>query len=87
MTGLAENDFEPVIAPIHREVAASLLGLREEGARVAMLSGSGAAGFGLFEDEETATAAAEALERRYGWPFVSARTLKEPPPIRLSRAG
>lgn len=71
---LACNDFEPVVAPVHDEIRASLDGLRAEGASVALLSGSGAASFGLFGTRADAERAAEALEGRHPWRFVVATT-------------
>lgn len=71
---LACNDFEEVVANQHEEIQASLDGLRDEGARLAMLSGSGAASFGLFGSRTEADRAASALERRLGWPFRVAMT-------------
>jgi len=72
---LAENDFEGVVAPRYDPIGASIDGLVKEGAVLALLSGSGAASFGLFEDRGAAGAAASALTARLGWPFVLARTL------------
>jgi 4-diphosphocytidyl-2-C-methyl-D-erythritol kinase len=82
---LAENDFEGVVSGAHAELRASLEGLRSEGAVMALLSGSGAASFGLFPDRAQAERASEALTRRLGWPFVPARTLTEAPhPVRAA---
>jgi 4-diphosphocytidyl-2-C-methyl-D-erythritol kinase len=44
----AVNDFQPVVARAHPPVARALEALREVGASVALLSGSGSAVFGLF---------------------------------------
>lgn len=79
----AVNDFEPVVAPAHAEVEASLRGLRERGARLALLSGSGAASFGLFGSHEQARAAAVWLEGRHPWRFVpvTTRTIMPVPTI------
>jgi 4-diphosphocytidyl-2-C-methyl-D-erythritol kinase len=76
---LAENDFERTVALRHLEITASLEGLRDEGASVALLSGSGAASFGLFGDVESAHRAAHALESRLGWPHVAVVTRTESP--------
>jgi len=84
---LCENDFEPLIAATHAEVAASLEGLRSEGARVALLSGSGAAAFGLFADNEEADRAGHALEERLGWRHVTVTTRTEPPVSRPMAEG
>lgn len=75
----AVNDFEAVVVPQHEEIRLSLEGLAERGARMPLLSGSGAASFGLFPDHETARAAAAWLEGRYPWRFVVAETRTEVP--------
>ncbi len=80
----AENDFERVVPGIFPEVALSLAALREGGARLALLSGSGGAAFGLFGSAERAGEAATALSTRLGWPCVVARTLRAPPPVVLA---
>jgi 4-diphosphocytidyl-2C-methyl-D-erythritol kinase len=80
-----ENDFERVVPAAHAEISASMAGLREEGARAVLLSGSGAASFGVFDDAGEATAAAERLSERLGWPFAATRTRASmPEPTRLS---
>jgi 4-diphosphocytidyl-2-C-methyl-D-erythritol kinase len=75
VAALARNDFEPVVTPAHPEIAQSLTGMRAEGARVAMLSGSGGASFGLFGSLDEARAVASRLEAMMRWPFVAVRTL------------
>lgn len=77
----AENDFEPVVAARHPEVRRSLEGLRAEEARWALLSGSGAASFGVFATAARATAAARRLEAVTGWTFVVATTRTEMPAL------
>jgi 4-diphosphocytidyl-2-C-methyl-D-erythritol kinase len=84
---LAENDFEPLIADMHPEVAASLEGLRAEGASVALLSGSGAATFGFFEKRAEAARAGRVLEERFGWRHVTVSTRTQPPTPRLLAEG
>jgi 4-diphosphocytidyl-2C-methyl-D-erythritol kinase len=73
------NDFEAVVVPAHEAVAASLDALRAAGASTVLLSGSGAASFGLFHDDEEARAAAEALTREMGWSFLATATRTEVP--------
>jgi len=78
----AHNDFETVIAARHGEVARSLAALREAGAEMAMMSGSGSTSFGLFADRETAVRAAADLAVELAWPCRSVRTLTTlPTPI------
>ncbi|HEX7019100.1 MAG TPA: 4-(cytidine 5'-diphospho)-2-C-methyl-D-erythritol kinase [Gemmatimonadaceae bacterium] len=55
VAGLADNDFEPVIAE-RRPVIGEIIGrLREGGATVAMMSGSGSSVFGVFPHAEDPT--------------------------------
>lgn len=80
VAALAENDFEPIVGSLHAEVARALAALRAAGASLAMLSGSGASSFGLFEDRDQAVRVARELERELGWPCRAARTLATFPP-------
>lgn len=82
---VAHNDFETIVASKHSDVAASLEGLRSRGARFALLSGSGAASFGLFGGDDEAGSAARWLEARYGFPFVGVRTLRTLPAPRVEQ--
>ena len=62
------NDLEPVaiaIAPVIGEVREALAG--QKGCKLARMSGSGATCFGLFENADTARAAAETLSARGWW--------------------
>ena len=64
------NSFERAVPPdsavwVIREA------LRAQGALAAMLSGSGSAVFGLFDDQSAAAAAAEALKKTWPWVFVA----------------
>jgi 4-diphosphocytidyl-2-C-methyl-D-erythritol kinase len=61
------NDFEPVVAARHPEVADAVGALRGAGAVHAMLSGSGSAVFGLFAETAAAAAAIAGLGHRPGW--------------------
>ena len=61
------NDFEPVVAARHPEIAEAVATLRAAGARLAMMSGSGSAVFGLFADAGTASRAMAPLAARPGW--------------------
>jgi 4-diphosphocytidyl-2-C-methyl-D-erythritol kinase len=75
----AVNDFQPLVSEAFPEVARSLEGLRESGAALAMLSGSGGACFGLFDEAARAEAIAAELTGELGWPFLATRTLRAPP--------
>lgn len=79
VVNMATNDFEAVVVPEHEEVRQSLEGLHGRGARTPLVSGSGAACFGLFPDHETARAAAAWLEGRYPWRFMAVETRTEVP--------
>ena len=86
LNGLAINDFEATVAAAHPPVARSLAAMRGAGARLAMLSGSGAASFGLFDESldaaDTDRECAE-MSRSLGWPVVSCTTLTCMPAIDL----
>lgn len=56
------NIFESVVLPIHKEASACKKILEEAGARLAMMSGSGPAVFGIFESEHTAELAVTKLQ-------------------------
>ncbi|MDP2958010.1 MAG: 4-(cytidine 5'-diphospho)-2-C-methyl-D-erythritol kinase [Longimicrobiales bacterium] len=71
----AVNDFEAVVPAAHPAVAASLEALRRAGAGPALLSGSGAACFGVFADGARARATAADLASSLGWPALHVRTL------------
>ncbi|MCG6956341.1 MAG: 4-(cytidine 5'-diphospho)-2-C-methyl-D-erythritol kinase [Gemmatimonadetes bacterium] len=75
VAAFAANDFEDVVAAAHPEVAESLRVLREAGAAPAMLSGSGAACFGVFADADAAAEAIRMMSQRVTWPIRAARTL------------
>lgn len=83
VAGHAGNDFEEVVSGAHPRVAASLTALRDAGARPALLSGSGAACFGVFTGAEEAGYAASRIGSRLGWPAVAARTLPELPDVEV----
>jgi 4-diphosphocytidyl-2-C-methyl-D-erythritol kinase len=55
------NDLEGPVTARHPEIGRIVGALRARGARLAAMSGSGSASFGLFDDAAAARAAAEAL--------------------------
>jgi 4-diphosphocytidyl-2-C-methyl-D-erythritol kinase len=61
------NDFEPVVAARHPEIAEAVAALRDAGAVLAMMSGSGSAIYGLFEGEASAARALAPFAARTGW--------------------
>ena len=58
-----ENDFEPPVVAKHPVLAHLKQELLNQGAEVALLSGSGATIFGIFVDQAAAERAASALGR------------------------
>lgn len=79
VVAIAENDFEtPVFArhPLLRQIKRTLLDL---GARLALLSGSGATVFGLFEMESTARLAGAQLAQDKELTVFVVPTCSEPP--------
>lgn len=76
---VAANDFQTVIAKRHPQIRRSLEALLEAGARLALLSGSGAGSFGVFEDASRARTAAATVSQQLGWPAVATMTLSEIP--------
>ncbi|MGD8319145.1 MAG: 4-(cytidine 5'-diphospho)-2-C-methyl-D-erythritol kinase [Gemmatimonadota bacterium] len=72
---VASNDFELVVPAQHAPVRASLAAMRRAGARFSLLSGSGGACFGLFDDLDAAGSASHEVETSLGWPAPVARTL------------
>ena len=73
----AVNDFEPVLFQRFPQLAALRNALKDSGAAIAMVSGSGSALFGIFESEKAAAKARETLAGRFNDVAVhSARTLE-----------
>jgi len=75
----AVNDFQAVVPAAHPAVAASLQALEQAGARPALLSGSGAACFGLFSGKAEAEEAARETRVALGWPALAVPTLARLP--------
>ena len=78
----ATNDFEPVVGARHPEIAACVRWLRELGASLAMMSGSGSTVFGLFEqgaERGAATRPHGAME------LIATRTASSAAPVELVR--
>lgn len=82
----AVNDFGDVVSERHPEIRASLDALASVGASTVLLSGSGAASFGLFGERSQAVEAAERLSEELGWPFVATATRTEMPVPELDEA-
>jgi 4-diphosphocytidyl-2-C-methyl-D-erythritol kinase len=62
---LARNDFENIVFGAHPFLARIRGALQESGAMVALLSGSGAALFGLYRDDDAATSARDDLSHLF----------------------
>jgi 4-diphosphocytidyl-2-C-methyl-D-erythritol kinase len=60
---LLVNDLEPAARSLRPAIGEALAALREAGAPLVLLTGSGPTAFGLFEDLAAARAAAERLDR------------------------
>lgn len=69
------NDLEAVTFEKFPDVAAAKAALLELGARRALMSGSGASVFGIFEKEETRQAAMKALDDRVNWRKFAVATI------------
>jgi 4-diphosphocytidyl-2-C-methyl-D-erythritol kinase len=69
------NDFEPVVTARFPVVADIVSALRDQGAVLACLSGSGSAVVGLFSRDCEAAAAAGIFERRPGWRVWTSETV------------
>lgn len=70
------NDFEPVIYDLEPEIMRARDALLEAGARGALLCGSGACVFGIFESVRAQERAASALRaREAGWRIFACETL------------
>lgn len=61
LRAVASNDFEPVVVRRHPSIATLVRSLKDDGALVAMLSGSGSTVFGVFDDVATARLAISAI--------------------------
>lgn len=67
---LGENDFESVVFPQYPRLQSIKQALREAGADVALLTGSGSAVFGLFADRAQARQAAAAFPQERVFPIT-----------------
>ena len=76
VTGALYNAFEQVILPANPEAARLKALFLEQGAAGALMSGSGAAVFGLFEEERAARQSCDAL-RAAGYFAVVAPVIRE----------
>lgn len=75
LRGELSNDFEAVVFRLYPEIARVKNALLAAGARRAMLSGSGASVFGVFDSEGEVGRVREALDAETGWQLFSCATL------------
>ena len=61
------NDFEPTVFAEFPEIGRAKQRLKELGANQALMSGSGASVFGIFDKEETRQTALKALDHEVNW--------------------
>lgn len=77
--GTTRNDLEPPARQVAPEIGACLGVLRDSGAVVARMSGSGATCFGLYGTDVDADAAAAMISRQHpGWFVTATRSLPSP---------
>ena len=69
------NDFEAPVTRRHPEIAQVVVALRQQGALLAAMSGSGSAIFGLFASRQSLNLARRRLRVRPGWGVRMARLL------------
>jgi 4-diphosphocytidyl-2-C-methyl-D-erythritol kinase len=81
VAALAENDFEAVVAEEIPFIGLAKSALRQGGARIAMMSGSGSSVFGIFDDADARDGTLERMRglRMKAW---AAETLDAEPPVR-----
>jgi 4-diphosphocytidyl-2-C-methyl-D-erythritol kinase len=82
VAALAENDFEAVVAEEIPFIPLAASALRQGGARIAMMAGSGSSVFGVFDDEDARDRTLERMRglRMRAW---AAATLDAEPPVRM----
>lgn len=73
--GSLENDFEAVAFALAPEIERAKAALIRAGARAAMLAGSGAAVFGIFDSENAQRRAIQTIELETGWRVFPCKTV------------
>ena len=86
VAALAENDFQPIVAEQIPLIAHAVDSLRDFGASIALMSGSGSSVFGVFEGAAERDGAMERL-RGLGMSVWAADTLEEEPACRVDPIG
>ena len=70
-----QNDFEPVVFALHPEIERARVALVRSGARAALVAGSGAAVFGIFDSENAQRRAIQTIELETGWRVFPCKTV------------
>lgn len=70
-----QNDFEKTVFETYSEVGRVKQELLKNGAKVALMSGSGASVFGIFEKEETRQATIKAFQEEFNWRMFAVATV------------
>jgi 4-diphosphocytidyl-2-C-methyl-D-erythritol kinase len=70
-----QNDFEPTVFQLEPEIERAKVALLKSEARAAMLSGSGSAVFGIFENQDAQERAIQAIELETGWRAFPCKTV------------
>ncbi len=70
-----QNDFETTVFQLEPETARVKSALLKSGAKVTMLSGSGSAVFGIFENQDAQERAIQAIELEAGWRAFPCKTV------------
>jgi 4-diphosphocytidyl-2-C-methyl-D-erythritol kinase len=86
VASLAENDFQPVVAEQIPQITEAVDALRDAGASVALMAGSGSSVFGVFDGAAERDGAMERL-RGLGLSAWAAETLEDEPVCRVDRIG
>lgn len=69
------NDFESLVFQLEPEIERAKIALLKSGASAAMLSGSGSAVFGIFENQDAQERAIQAIELETGWRAFPCKTV------------
>jgi 4-diphosphocytidyl-2-C-methyl-D-erythritol kinase len=82
VAALAENDFQDVVAEEIPFIPLALSALRQGGARIAMMAGSGSSVFGVFDSDDARDGTLERMRglRMRAWAVT---TLDAEPPVRV----
>lgn len=78
VTGLASNDFEAPVFEAHPVLRKIKMDLLDRGAQMALLSGSGATVFGIFQEEAEACQAAASFQGQLDLKVFITQTSSEP---------